>query len=160
MGSRPRSSSTLAAAVAIMALPSCGGVTTSARSPSLRVEISIDQRGMASQGDCFWLDTGVTNTGSTEEEIVVWTNYAWSWISDSADIVLDVGARQNVPSRVVLKPGQRHSAKLNVCRLTGSKKPTTLRLGFVPRAELPAAGQDNLARWGGVFWSNPLTLSD
>jgi hypothetical protein len=61
---------------------------------------------------------------------------------------------------VVLKPGQRHAAKLNVCRLTGSKKPTTFRLGFVPRAELPAAGQDNLARWGGVFWSNPVTLSD
>src|SRR5215467_1243418 len=117
MRPRPRSLAAFAAAAILMALPSCGGVASSTPSASLQVEISIDKTGMARQRDCFWLDTGITNTGPAKEAIVVWTNYAWSWISEREDIVLDIGAKQNASTRVVLEPGQRHSAKLNVCRL-------------------------------------------
>lgn len=161
MRSRSHSLATLATAAASMTSPSCGSsVTTSLRSASLEVEISVDKNRPPRPGDCFWLDTGITNTGSTDEEIILWTNHAWSWISESAEIVLDTAAIQNVPSHEVLKPRQRYSTKLHVCRLVGPKQPTSFRLGFVPRAELPAAGQNNLARWGGTFWSNPVTLSD
>jgi hypothetical protein len=153
--------SALAAAAGIMTSPSCGSsVATSARAASLDVEISVDKNGPARQGDCFWLDTGITNTGSTDEAIIVWTNHAWSWVSESREIVLDTGAKQNAPAHEVLKPGKRYSMKLSVCRLAGSKQPTSFRLGFVPRAELPVTAQDDLARWGGIFWSNTVTVGD
>jgi hypothetical protein len=127
--------------------------------PSLKVEISVDQRA-ASGKDCFSVDTVFTNTGQTDQEIIVWTNYAWSWTSATRDVGFNISALKNEPFHKVLKPNQQYRSPLYVCREHEGKRPTTLRLGFVPRAVGPVSGGVvDIAKSGGIFWSNAVTAN-
>jgi hypothetical protein len=127
--------------------------------PSLKVEISVDQR-VATGKDCFLVDTVITNTGQTDQEIIVWTNYAWSWTSGTSDVGFNISALRNEPFHKVLKPNQQHRAPLDVCRDHGGKRPTTLRLGFVPRAVGPVSGGVvDISKSGGVIWGNVVTVN-
>jgi hypothetical protein len=148
-----------AATAASIAMRSYGCAAGAHAHPGpLSVDAALDVRSLQQGGSCFLVDTVITNRGSADEEIVVWTNYAWSWVSDSPDITFNTGAKRNAPSRVVLKPNEKYSATLQTCRRRSPGKPIRFRLGFVPRAELPASGQNDVTKWGGTFWSGVLTL--
>jgi len=127
--------------------------------PSLKVEISVDQR-VATGKDCFSVDTVITNTGQADQEIIVWTNYTWSWTSGTSDVGFDISALQNEPAHKVLKPKQQYRSPLALCRYREAKRPTTLRLGFVPRANGPVSGGVvDIAKSGGVVWGNVVTVN-
>jgi hypothetical protein len=123
------------------------------------VAISVDRRSVSRDKPCFAVDTVVTNEGKADQEIVVWTNYAWSWISGTNDVFLDISAMQNVRDLKRLKPKQQYRSPLTLCRAPSAKKEIALRLGFVPKAEQPASGQPDAARRHHVFWSNVVPVS-
>ena len=126
--------------------------------PSLKVAISVDQR-VATGKDCFLVDTVITNTGQTAQEIIVWTNYTWSWTSGTSDVGFDISALQNEPVHKVLKPKQQYRSPLAVCRLSRAERPTVLQLGVVPRAKGPVSGGAvDIAKSGGVVWGNVVTV--
>jgi hypothetical protein len=131
---------------------------SNASSAAFKVEASIDKNSLQKSRGCFLVNTKITNSGYHDEGIVVWTNYAWSWVTDNAEITLNTSAAQNVSSHITLKPNQNYTAKLNVCSTAAHDKPITFRVGFVPRAELPASGQE-VEKWSGIFWSNAVTLN-
>jgi hypothetical protein len=123
---------------------------------SLKVEISVDQR-VATGTDCFSVDTVITNTGQADQEIIVWTNYTWSWLSGTRDVGFNTNAFQNEPFHRVLKPKQQYRAPLALCR---AERPTVLRLGFVPRAVgIVSGGVVDIAKSGGVVWGNVVTVN-
>ena len=127
--------------------------------PSFKVEISVDQR-LATGKDCFSVDTVITNTGQADQEIIVWTNYTWSWLSGTRDVGFNTNAFGNEPFHKVLKPKQQYRSPLALCRRAEATKPMTLRLGFVPRADgLVSGGVVDIAKSGGVVWGNVVTVN-
>jgi hypothetical protein len=125
---------------------------------SFKVEVSIDRSSFDKNSTCFLVDARVTNDGNRDEQVISWTNQAWSWVSGTPSIVLNTSAKQNLATRMKLLPKQSHAVKVPICRALAAK-PATFRLGFVPRAEAPASGQADLKKWGGVFWSNVVSLA-
>lgn len=107
----------------------------------------------------FFVDTTVVNTGTHDEHITVWTQYGWSWLSNNPDIHPGIEAAKNYSRKIVLMPGQTYSRWVEVWTSRKSDKPVTFRLGFVPNATLPVSGNTKrIDGWGGVYWSNSVTL--
>ncbi len=127
----------------------------------LQVEIavhegSLDGEFYKSHG-IFFVDTKVTNISHHALEIITWTQYGWSWISNNPQVHPGIEALANVRSSVILKPGQSYARPVEM--FSGSYRPVTFRLGFAPNAERPLSGQPNVGESEEIFWSNPVTLT-
>lgn len=108
----------------------------------------------------FWVDTRIRNLTNKDQQIVVWSQSGWSWISDNHEIVPAIAAQQNVSRTVVIKPGQTYDLSVDVVGSPRTSKPITFRLGFYAKANLPFSGQPNFAKLheSEITWSNPLKL--
>jgi hypothetical protein len=128
---------------------------------SFKVEISFKSKTSrtAEPVGMYFINTKVTNMSDHNQNIIVWTQAGWSWLSSNpAAAAPGTEAAQNVPQAIALKPHQEYDSAVEVFS-DPRRWPVTFKLGFVPRAELPVAGQqDKVGEWGGVFWSNPITF--
>lgn len=132
-------------------------------SPACAVEISIDQNSLKStfynKTGRFYIDANVKNISNTNQEIIVWTQYGWSWISDRSDISPGIEAKKNSPKSIILKPGQEYISGIEMHsdpRRTGS---LTFRLGFYPRAAFPVSTNMDKVKREDIIWSNPVVLA-
>ena len=68
-----------------------------------KIEVSVNQDSlkteMYSKWGEFFVDTKIKNISDAEQEIEVWTQKGWSWVSDNPDVVPGTEALQNVPRR-------------------------------------------------------------
>src|SRR6266566_4840575 len=106
-------------------------------SPSFAVEISIDQASLKTafyrETGTFYVDTKIKNISATNREIIVWTQYGWSWMSDSPGISPGIEALANYPSSITLKPGQEYHRAIEAHADPHRIGPVTFRLGFAPQ---------------------------
>ena len=105
----------------------------------------------------FLAETTVTNVSGIDQEIVVWTQYGWSWLSNNKAVQPGIEATKNYPTRSVLSPGQKYVAKVELSANPRSRRPLTFRLGFCPTPEGPISGMRN-ATSQVVAWSNDVVL--
>ena len=131
--------------------------------PALAIEISIDQNSLRTElykkYGTFLVDTKVKNIGDTNQEIMVWMRYGWSWTSDSSDISVDaLESKKNYRTPIILRPGQEYSRAIelrNNHQWTGS---VAFRMGFVPRAEDIISTSIGKEKRKDIIWSNPVVL--
>ena len=103
-----------------------------------------------------FIDTVVTNVGAKPRTIVAWTQYGWSWVSNSAQVSPGIEALKNAPEGVVLEPGKSFSRAVEVY-VVGAR-PVTFRLGFYPTADVPVSARVPPIPDAELSWSNSLTL--
>jgi hypothetical protein len=131
-----------------------------------KVEISIHEASLKTDlyrewGE-FFVDTKVENISNEDQNIIVWTQQGWSWISDNFGVVPGTEAANNSASKINLRPGQEYAGAVEIFFDPHKTKPVTFRLGFFPRAELPISGQPGFASLHSneIVWSNPVTLTE
>lgn len=117
---------------------------------------SLDSSDYQKRG-MFWAETTVTNVSGINQEVVVWTQYGWSWLSNNEAVQPGIEATQNIATRSVLRPGQKYVARLELFASPRSRRPLTFRLGFYPTPERPIAGLKSAINQG-VFWSEDVVL--
>jgi hypothetical protein len=132
-------------------------------SPAFAIEISIDNNSLNTEfynkTGTFFLDAKVKNISDTNQEIIVWTQYGWSWISDRSEIRPGIEAKKNYPSHITLKPGLEYSRAIEMHsdpQRTGS---VTFQLGFYPRAEFPISTNRDKVKREDIVWSNLAVLA-
>ena len=136
-------------------------------SVTFKVEIAINRESLDAESyktyGVFFVETKVLNISDRDQEIIVWTQHGWSWLSSSPKVKPGIEAKKNEPSRITLKSNQDYVSKVAMWSDPHRNiKPVTFRLRFVPKAELPVSGQRverNIVKWGGTFWSNAVTLA-
>jgi hypothetical protein len=105
----------------------------------------------------FWAETTVTNVSGTDQKLVVWTQYGWSWLSNNEAVQPGIEALKNVAAVSVLRPGQKYVARVELFAKLRSRRPLTFRLGFYPTPERPISGIQNAAKQ--VYsWSGDIVL--
>lgn len=136
--------------------------SASAGVPLLRVVISIHARSLHCIPDGKWCsfvaNTIVQNIGAAATVITVWTQPGWSWESDDADIYPDISAAKNVPSSIVLVPGEKYSSRVDLACQRRQSSPHVLKLGFLPNAERPASGMPGIKANKEIAWSNAVDV--
>lgn len=134
-----------------------------APSDRFKVRIKIDEASLHQpgfqQGGEFFVTTKVTNISHHEEQITAWEQPGWSWMSGNSSIQPGIEALHNVKEKISLAPDQIYSSQVEMWVNRGAVGPETFRLGFIPNATAPAStNQPQVNNWGGVFWSNYVTL--
>lgn len=133
--------------------------------PVFSVEVSFRQDSLKTEffrkTGIFFVDTKIKNISNQNQNIIIWTQQGWSWVSDNPAVAPGIEALKNYPVNITLKPGEEYNGGvemwLNSRRQMG---PVTFRQGFVPRAGVPISANPKLIeKSGGVFWSNAVTLS-
>ncbi len=143
--------------------PSARGEDSALRARDVfRVEIFVDADSLntdlfQSRG-VFLVDTSVTNVSGRDQEIIVWSQYGWSWVADNRAVHPGIEALKNILVKKTLRSKQNYSAKVEMISDSGARRPVTFRLGFCPRAERPVTGLKDYGAAGGAYWSNPVTL--
>ena len=127
----------------------------------LRVTISARGRALKTPVEPFaaelrFIDTVVTNVSQKPQTIVAWTQYGWSWVSNSAQVSPGIEALKNAPETVVLEPGQSLARAVEVY-VVGAR-PVTFRLGFFAQADTPVSARVPPVSSSSITWSNALTL--
>lgn len=156
---------TLAAACALLLVtaPPKPALAQPAPGDRFKVQIKIDpaslhQPGFQQSGE-FFVTTKVTNTSRHVEQITAWEQPGWSWISENSAIQPGIEALHNVKEIIPLAPDQVYSSQVEMWVNRQAAGPETFRLGFVPNATSPAStNQPQVSNWGGVFWSNSVTI--
>ena len=146
-------------ALCVFSVPIAAGDAHS--SADLRVVISTHGRGPKGPVEPFaakvqFIDTVVTNVGTQPRTIVAWTQYGWSWVSNSAQVSPGIEALKNAPESVVLEPGKSFSRAVEVY-VVGAR-PVTFRMGFYPAADTPVSARVPPIPDAELSWSNSLTL--
>ena len=146
-------------ALCVLSTPVTAGDTNP--SNDLRVVISLHGRAPKGPVEPFaakvqFIDTVVTNVGTRPRTIVAWTQYGWSWVSNSAQVSPGIEALKNAPESVVLEPGKSFSRPVEVY-VVGAR-PVTFRLGFYPTADVPVSARVPPIPDAELSWSNALTL--
>jgi hypothetical protein len=103
----------------------------------------------------FYADVSVRNVSGLPQKITVWTNPSWSWVTDSKKVTTSQEAAQNVPSIVMLKPGEIYKSSIEMTTNPNGKRPITFRLGFIPNAKRPAQNTQDPK----LIWSNLVMLA-
>ncbi len=131
-----------------------------------KIEISVNQDSLKSDlykkwGE-FLVATKIRNISDADQEIVVWTQQGWSWISDNPNIVPGTEAAQNADTKIELKPGQEYAGAVELFCDPNKDRPLTFRLGFTPKAELPVSDQPGFgsAQAKLILWSNAVALAE
>jgi hypothetical protein len=132
---------------------------STAQSADFVTTAKIDQASLKTdfykQGRRFYTDVTVKNISATPKAVTVWTNPAWSWVTNSKDVMTSQEALQNVPSSITLKPGEIYRGSLEMFADPKGKRPITFRLGFIPDAGSPVQDAQNPA----LIWSNSVVLA-
>ena len=130
--------------------------------PLLRAVISIHARSLHCTTDGKWCSfvakTIVQNMGAAATAITVWAQPGWSWASDAADIYPDISAAQNVPSSVVLEPGETYSSRVDLACRRWESSPAVFKLGFLPNTKRPASGIPGIKTSKEIVWSNSVEV--
>lgn len=144
----------VAIAIALPALPVCAN--------SLSVHVSIVRDGTKDKSfmksGTFWVETSVKNSGSKDENITVWTQPGWSWVTDNPAVAPDIEATKNIQTTVTLAPGKAYESRVQMHLVARAKKPIKFRLGFVPNTDRPVSTLPANEKPEKVIWSNPLFL--
>jgi hypothetical protein len=131
-----------------------------------KIEISVNEDSLKTDMYKKWgeflVATKIKNISGVEQEIVVWTQQGWSWISDNPDVVPGTEAAQNVDAKIELKPGQEYAGAVELFCDPNKNRPLTFRLGFTPKAALPASDQSGFgsAQAKVILWSNAVALAE
>lgn len=131
-----------------------------------KIEVSVNQDSlkteMYSKWGEFFVDTKIKNISDAEQEIEVWTQKGWSWVSDNPDVVPGTEALQNVPAKIALKPGQEYAGAVEMFCDPNKERPLTFRMGFTPQADRPVSGQAGFgsAEANVIWWSNAAALTE
>src|SRR5712692_3872136 len=160
-----------------------GGPSAGRPSAPFTVEISIDEKHLSEvvyKTDGFlwkagepvhrcpcsliYVNVKLENTSNRDQEIIFWTQPAWSFLSSSPEVQPAIDAPgQNIRLRWIFRPNEEYETKVGVWTdAHETKKSLTFRLGFVPRSERPVSAQNDqrvLEKWGGIIWSNEVTLT-
>ena len=146
-------------ALCMLSVPAAAGDA----GPSADLQVVISAHGRTPKGPLEpfaakvqFIDTVVTNVGTRPRTIVAWTQYGWSWVSNSAQVSPGIEAMKNAPKTIVLEPGKSFSRGVEVY-VVGAR-PVTFRLGFYPTADVPVSGRVPPLANASLFWSNALTL--
>lgn len=133
---------------------------------AFKIEISVNQDSLKTETYKKWgqflVATKIKNVSDVDQEIVVWTQQGWSWISDNADVVPGTEAAQNADAKIELKPGQEYAGMVELFCDPNKNRPLMFRLGFTPKAELPVSDQSGFgsAQARVVLWSNAVALAE
>ncbi len=111
-----------------------------------------------------FVDVKLKNVSNRDQEMIFWTQPAWSFLSSSPEVQPAIDAPgQNIRLRWIFRPNEEYETKVGVWTdAHETKKSLTFRLGFVPRSERPVSAQKDqrvLEKWGGIIWSNEVTLT-
>ena len=111
-----------------------------AESPPLKVEISVQQDSLRDDFykklGRFYVSTKIKNISNENQEIIVWTQYGWCWISNQPEILPGEEATNNIPSHITLKPNEEYGGSVEMFVSPEIKAGSvTFRLGFNPHAE-------------------------
>ncbi len=111
-------------------------------------------------GNCLFIDTFVTNTSTQNEEIIVWTQSGWSWLSSNPSFMPGTEALKNSPAKITLKPGQQINRKVEIW-VDANISNNRFKLGFVPVTTRPVSEIRNTKELNphDIYWSNSLTYS-
>jgi hypothetical protein len=110
----------------------------------------------------FFVDTKIKNISDADQEIVVWTQQGWSWVSDNPDVAPGTEAAKNIPAKIELKPGEEYAGAVELFCDPNKNKPLTFRLGFTPKAETPVSDEAGFASAQNkvILWSNAVALTE
>lgn len=131
-----------------------------------KIEISVNQESLKSDLYKKWgqfrVDTNIRNTSDAEQEIVVWTQQGWSWVSDNPDIVPGTEAAQNADAKIELKPGEEYAGSVDLFCDPNKDRPLTFRLGYSPKTERPVSDQSGFGSVEAkvILWSNAVALTE
>jgi hypothetical protein len=133
---------------------------------AFKVEISVNQDSLKTEtykkwGE-FFVDTKIKNISDAEQEIVVWTQQGWSWVSNNPNVAPGTEAAKNIPAKIDLKPGEEYAGAVELFCDPNKDRPLTFRLGFTPKAELPVSEQSGFgsAQAKVILWSNAVALAE
>ncbi len=111
-----------------------------------------------------FVDVKLKNVSNRDQEIIFWTQPAWSFLSSSPEVQPAIDAPgQNIRLRWIFRSNEEYETRVGVWTDAHKpKKSLTFRLGFVPRSERPVSAQKDqrvLEKWGGIIWSNDVMLT-
>jgi hypothetical protein len=110
-----------------------------------------------------YVDVKLKNVSNRDQEIIFWTQPAWSFLSSSPEVQPAIDARQNIRLRWIFRPNEEYQTKVGIWTdAHAPSKSIEFRLGFVPLAERPVSAQKDqrvLEKWGGIVWSNEITFT-
>jgi hypothetical protein len=128
-----------------------------------KVEISISKDSLKADFykkiGAFFVDTKIKNLSNRNQDIIIWTQQGWSWISDNPDVFPGTEALQNIPVHITLKPDEEYIGRVETFTNHRKAKSITFRLGFFPKAERPVSGQPDMQKSNEIIWSNSVELS-
>lgn len=131
-----------------------------------KIEISVNQDSLKSDTYKKWgeflVATKIRNISGVDQEIVVWTQQGWSWVSDNPDVVPGTEAAQNADTKIELKPGQEYAGAVQLICDPNKNRPLTFRLGLTPKTEMPVSDQSGFgsAQAKVILWSNAVALAE
>jgi hypothetical protein len=138
-------------------------VAADERGPRADLQVVISARGPASKrpvrpfaAKAQFIDAVVTNVGTKPRTIIAWTQFGWSWVSNSAQVSPGIEALKNAPETIVLEPGKSFRRPVEVY-VVGAR-PVTFRLGFYATADVPISARVPPLPSSELSWSNALTI--
>jgi hypothetical protein len=139
----------------------CQGQAAKGDVVAFKVEISVQEDSLKTdrykQWGEFSVATKIKNTSDADQEIVVWTQQGWSWISDNPDVAPGTEAAKNVPSKIALKPGEEFEGAVEMICDPNKNRPLTFRLGFSPKTDADQSGFGSVQAKV-ILWSNAVAL--
>ncbi len=90
----------------------------------------------------FFVDTFVTNITDKDQDVTVWTQTGWSWLSNNPNFSPGIEALKNSPKKITLKPGQNLHRQVEIWTGEHLKNASNnkFKLGFVASATRPVSG--------------------
>lgn len=129
---------------------------------SFRVQVSIDADSLNAAPykirGVFFVKYTITNISVDDQNITVWTQHGWSWLSSSPEVSPGIEALQNISSRGTLHPREIYQSSVEMWTDPRGKRPVTFRLGFYPDATRPVSTMKGTDLGKAVSWSNEVTL--
>jgi hypothetical protein len=135
----------------------------SANDSPLKIEAFLDENSLNSdyykkQG-VFVIHTKITNTSDDIQKVTIW-NLSGGWLSSSDKIMPGMAPSQNFPTEKTLQPHESYEQKVTmVTKPQDNKQSVTFRIGFVSHEQYPVSRLENAQKFGGIYWSNSVTLT-
>lgn len=151
-----RPSLALLVVFALASVTSLGQTAHEQKNP-IAVELSILMASLHKGNGGLLVQAHITNISQENQTIIVWTQTGWSWLSDNPLIHPATDAKQNVPWKQLLKPGEVFTENVILYLYPRSPMPVTFRLGFFRAAQFPISDQPNSIPRDQIVWSNAVT---
>jgi len=144
----------------------CQGPAAKGGEGVFKIEISVKEDSLKTDRYKKWgefmVEMKIKNISDAEQEIVVWTQQGWSWVSDNPDVLPGTEADKNIPAKIDLKPGEEFEGALELFCDPNKSRPLTFRLGFAPKSESPGTDQSGFGAEQAkvILWSNAVALRE